>query len=317
MCVPKPRINSFFPDDVIECHRRVDRAAVAEIYVTGTSTRRVQRVVEKMGVSRLSKDQVSAITSSLDVDVDVQELCARLLDGTPAPYVWLDPPASSAAAGAASPPRPWSRPSAATRTAGGVLGVDVVETESHDSWLAFLREIRDRGLAAWSSSSRTPTRASSAPSARSSRAPRGSAAPVHLMRDCMREAGSWQLRRRVDRIVSQVFRWRDAVTVAAMYHAACDMLEECSPRAAAVMEEAEPKAPANLDFPPTHWKRLHTNNVQERTNREIKRRSRMVQVFTSTGLLVRLVGAVMRARDETWQKTRCFSEARTSDRYDE
>lgn len=49
------------------------------------------------------------------------------------------------------------------------------------------------------------------------------------MRDCMREAGSWQLRRRVGRIVSQVFRARDAATVAAMYHAACDMLEECCP----------------------------------------------------------------------------------------
>lgn len=317
MCVPKLRIGSFFPDDVIERHRRVDRAAVAEIYVTGTSTRRVQRVVEKMGVSRLSKDQVSAITSSLDVDVDVQELCARPLDGTPAPYVWLDATYVKCRRGGCVT-------SAAVVTAigrdadgRGVLGVDVVETESHDSWLAFLREIRDRGLAAWSSSSRTPTRASSAPSARSSRAPRGSAAPVHLMRDCMREAGSWQLRRRVGRIVSQVFRWRDAVTVAAMYHAACDMLEECSPRAAAVMEEAEPKALANLDIPPTHWKRLHTNNVQERTNREIKRRSRMVQVFPSTGLLVRLAGTVMCARDETWQKTRCFSEARTSDRYDE
>ena len=87
------------------------------------------------------------------------------------------------------------------------------------------------------------------------------------MRDCMREAGSWQLRRRVGRIVSQVFRGRDAATVTAMYHAACDMLEGCCPRAAAVLEEAEPDALAYLDFPPTHWKRLRTNNVQERTNR--------------------------------------------------
>ena len=69
------------------------------------------------------------------------------------------------------------------------------------------------------------------------------------------------------------------ITVTAMYHAACDMLEGCCPRAAAVLEEAEPDALTYLDFPPTHWKRLRTNNVQERTNREIKRRSRVVQVF--------------------------------------
>ena len=83
-----------------------------------------------------------------------------------------------------------------------------------------------------------------------------------------------------------------------MYHAACDMLAGCCPRAAAVLEEAEPDALAYLDFPPTHWKRLRTNNVQERTNREIKRRSRVVQVFPSTGSLVRLAGAVMCEQDE-------------------
>lgn len=58
------RSGSFFLEDVIERHQRVDRAlvaAVVEIYATGTNTRKVQRVAEKMGVSRLSKDQVSAI----------------------------------------------------------------------------------------------------------------------------------------------------------------------------------------------------------------------------------------------------------------
>ena len=140
---------------------------------------------------------------------------------------------------------------------------------------------------------------------------------VHLMRDCMREASSWQLRRRVGRIVSQVFRGRDAATVTAMYHAACDMLEGCCPRAAAILEEAEPDALAYLDFPPTHWKRLRTNNVQERTNREIKRRSRVVQVFPSTGSLVRLAGAVMCEQDEIWQESRYFSEARMNELYDD
>lgn len=140
---------------------------------------------------------------------------------------------------------------------------------------------------------------------------------VHLMRDCMREAGSWQLRRRVGRIVSQVFRGRDAATVTAMYHTACDMLEGCCPRAAAVLEEAEPDALAHLDFPPTHWKRLRTNNVQERTNREIKRTSPVVQVFPSTGSLVRLAGAVMCEQDEIWQESRYFSEARMNELYDD
>lgn len=74
--IPKLRSGSFFPEDVLERYQRVDRAlvaAVAEMYATGTSTRKVQRVAEKMGVSRLSKDQVSAIASSLDADIE--DLC--------------------------------------------------------------------------------------------------------------------------------------------------------------------------------------------------------------------------------------------------
>lgn len=89
--IPKLSSGRFFPEDVLERCQRVDRAlvaAVAEMYATGTSTRKVQRVAEKMGVSRLSKDQVSAIASSLDADIE--ELCARPLDGSPVPYVWLD-----------------------------------------------------------------------------------------------------------------------------------------------------------------------------------------------------------------------------------
>ena len=132
-----------------------------------------------------------------------------------------------------------------------------------------------------------------------------------------RGAGSRQLRRRVGRIVSQVFRGRDAATVTGMYHAACGMLEGCCPRAAAVLEEAEPDALAYLDFPPTHWKRLRTDNVQERTNREMRRRPRVVQVFPSTGSLARLAGAVMCEQDEMWQESRHLSGARMSEPCDD
>ena len=106
----------------------------------------MQRVAEKMGVSRLSKDQVSAIASSLDADIE--ELCARPLDGSPVPYVWLD-------ATYVKCRREGRVASTAVVTAIGcdaggwrrVLGVDVVDTESYDSRLAFLRAIRSRGAA--------------------------------------------------------------------------------------------------------------------------------------------------------------------------
>ena len=89
--IPKLRSVSFFPEDVVERYQRVDRAvvlAVAEMYATGTSTRKVQRVAEKLGISRLSKDQVSAIARNLDADV--AELLGRDLGESRTPYLWLD-----------------------------------------------------------------------------------------------------------------------------------------------------------------------------------------------------------------------------------
>lgn len=317
--IPKLRTGSFFPDDVIERYQRADRAlvaAVAEMYATGTSTRKVRRVAEKMGVSRLSKDQVSAIASNLDADIE--ELCARPLDGSPVPYVWLDATYVKCRRGGRVAST--AVVTAIGCDAGGwrrVLGVGVVDTESYDSWLAFLRKIRDRGV---SGVELVVSDAHAGLVAAAAEVFQGAAwqrCAVHLMRDCMREAGSWQLRRRVGRIVSQVFRGRDAATVTAMYHVACDMLEGCCPRAAAILEEAEPDALAYLDFPPSHWKRLRTNNVQERTNREIKRRSMVVQAFPSTASLVRLAGAVMCEQDEAWQESRYFSEAKMRELYDE
>ncbi len=310
--VPKLRAGSFFPEDVITRYQRVDRAlaaAVAETCATGTSTRKVQRVAERMGVSRLSKDQVSAIAR--DLDADVSELVGRDLSGSRVPYVWLD-------ATYVKCRREGRVASTAVVTAIGcdeggwrrAPGVSVVDTESYDSWLAFLRLVKGRGVAGVrlvvSDAHPGLVRALG-------EVFQGAAwqrCVVHLMRDCMREAGSRALRGRVGRILSPVFRGKDAPAVAAMYHVAVEMLESCCPRAARLLEEAEPDALAYLDFPASHWKRLRTNNLQERTNREIKRRSRVVQVFPSVASLERLAGAVMCEQDDLWADSRYFSEAR-------
>ena len=313
--VPKLRSGSFFPDDVIERYQRVDRALVAAVSAmcaTGTSTRKVQRVAEAMGVHRLSKDQVSAICESLDADVE--ELVGRPLGDGPVPYVWLDATYVKCRRGG-------HVASTAVVTAIGcdaegrrrVLGLAVVDTESYDSWAAFLRALRGRGVSGVrlvvSDAHKGLVRAIG-------EVFQGAAwqrCVVHLIRDCVREAGSRRLKRRVARILSPVFRAKDPAAAAAMYHAACDMLAECCPQAAGVLEEAEPDALAYLDFPASHWKRLRTNNVQERANREIKRRSRVVQVFPSERSLMRLVGAVMCDMDEAWSGRRYFSEARMAE----
>lgn len=146
--VPKPGQGSFFPEDLLTRYQRTDRAlvaAVAEMYSTGTSIRKVERVARKMGVEHLSKDQVSAIAR--DLDADVEELLSRDLGAARTPYLWLD-------ATYVRCRREGRVASTAVVTAigcdehgrGRVLGVSVVDTESYDSWRRFLEAISGRGV---------------------------------------------------------------------------------------------------------------------------------------------------------------------------
>jgi transposase-like protein len=195
--IPKLGVGSFFPDDVIGHCQRVDRAiaaAVSEIHATGTSTRKVQKVARAMGIGRLSEDQVSAIVGHLGSEVG--ELTGRPLGGVRMPCLWID--ATYVRCG-----RDRRVASTAVVTAIGrggdgwrhVLGPGVADTESYDSWLAFPRKVKARG------------------------------------------------------VEGDVLVTSDAL--------------------------------AHLGFPAGHWKRLRTNNVQERANRGMKRGSRVVQVFPS------------------------------------
>lgn len=283
--IPKLRSGSFFPEDVVERYQRVDRtvvAAVAEMYATGTSTRKVQRIAEKLGISRLSKDQVNAITQNLDADVT--ELLGRDLGESRTPYLWMD-------ATYVKCRRKGRVRSTAVVTAIGcdeegwwrVLGLSMAGTESCDSWLGFLRAIRDwgdRGVRLATSDARKDLAGAIEEVFQGASWQRCCA---YLMHDRVREAGSRALKRCVGRITSPVLRAKYAATARAMYHVACDTLRDCCRKAADVVEEAEPDALAYLAFPPSRWKRLRTNNVQERANREIKRRSRVVQGFRRRG----------------------------------
>lgn len=138
----KLRSGSFFPEDIVD---RAAVAAVAETYATGMSTRKVQRVAEKFGISKLSKDQVSAIAKNLDADV--AELLGRDLGESRTPYLWLDATYVKCRRGGRVC-------SIAVVTAIGcdegdwrrVLGLSVTDTESYGSWFGFLRSIKDRGV---------------------------------------------------------------------------------------------------------------------------------------------------------------------------
>lgn len=97
-------------------------------------------------------------------------------------------------------------------------------------------------------------------------------------------------------------------TVRELYRLACGQITDICPRAAGLLEDAEADALAYLDFPYTHHRHLRTNNVQERANRELKRRACVVQVFPSRKSLIRMLGAVFAEMDEDWASRRWFTE---------
>lgn len=114
-----------------------------------------------------------------------------------------------------------------------------------------------------------------------------------------------------------MFRAEDAATAGDMYHVVCDHAARALPQGRRRGRGGRARRAAYLAFPPSHWKRLRTNNVQERANREIKRRSRVVQVFPSERSLERLVGAVMCELDEQWSESRYFAYGKIQELYDE
>lgn len=147
--IPKLRHGTYYPEGMLARWSRVDTsvaAIVREMYVCGVSTRKVERVASKLGISSLSSSEVSSLCS--DLDAEVAEFRRRDLSGTPCCYLWLDATYMSCRVGS-------SVVSQGVVTAIGLgadgrkhfLGCDVVDTESEDSWAAFLGGLRERGLA--------------------------------------------------------------------------------------------------------------------------------------------------------------------------
>lgn len=308
--IPKLRRGSYFPDDLLVRYSRVDRAviaAVSEMVTNGVSTRKVERVATQMGIERMSASQVSRICETLDATVaDLQQ---RDLSEVTYPYIWLDATYIKCREGG-------HVSSCALVTAIGagadgyrrLLGLDAIDTESYAGWLAFLRSLRERGvnsvLCVTSDAHEGLRRAIEEvfPGAAWQRC------IVHLMRNAASCAPTRQKRMAVLAILHAVFAERDPALVRELYHLACEEISGFCPKAAELMEEAEADALAYLDFPYAHHRRLRTNNVQERANRELKRRSRVVQVFPSRRSLIRMLGAVFAEMDEDWASRRWFTE---------
>jgi putative transposase len=292
--IPKLRSGSFFPE-LLEPRRRIDKALWAVImraYITGTSTRKVDDLVKALGCdSGVSKSTVSRICKAIDDDVAV--LRSRRLDHQPFVYVWLD-------ATYVHVREHGQVVSKAVVIATGcradghreVLGVDVGNSENETFWTEFLRGLVDRGLGGVRlviSDAHAGLRAAIRRVLQDAGWQR---CRVHAKRNLLAVARHSQ-RQVISALISTIFVQPDGASARGQLRAVVDQLTEPAPQVAQRLQAMEDDLLAYTAFPPVHWSKIWSNNPIERLNRELKRRTDVVQIFPDPESVIRLVGALL------------------------
>ena len=294
VAIPKLREGSFWPG-LLEPRRRIDKALWAVImtaYITGTSTRKVDDLVKALGCdSGISKSTVSRICKEIDADVAL--LRTRRLDHQPFVYVWLDATYVHVRDGG-------QVVSKAIVIATGlrvdgrreILGLDVGDSENETFWTEFLRSLRDRGL---DGVQLVISDAHAGLKAAIRRVFQGAAwqrCRVHAMRNLL-AAAPHSHRAIIAALIRTIFAQPDPGAATTQLRAVVDQLRTIAPKVAERLEEAETDLLAYSAFPPAHWPKIWSNNPIERLNREIKRRTDVVQIFPNPESVIRLVGALL------------------------
>ena len=309
LAIPKLRSGSYYPGWILEPRRRAERAltqVVAECYVRGVSTRRVEGLVQTLGIEHLSKSQVSRMAS--DLDAEVAAFRNRPLDAGPYTYVWLDAMVQKV--------REAGRiQNVAVVIATGVnndghrevLGLDVITTEDGAGWLAFLRGLVARGL------SGTALVVSDAHvglvnAVRSTLGATWQRCRTHFMRNLLTRVPK-SAQALVATLVRSIFEQPDAEQVWAQHARVVQQLVEKFPEAAALLDEAAPDVLGFSAFPKEHWRQIWSNNPQERLNRELRRRTDVVGIFPNRDAVVRLVGSVLAEQHDEWAVVRRYMAA--------
>lgn len=311
--IPKLREGTYFPDDLVQRWSRTDTAlvsAVCDMWAAGVSTRKVEKVMADMGVESMSRSRVSRLCSGLDAEVSELRCCD--LSWQEWPYLWLDATyVPCREAGAARSTAIVSAVAAGMDGTRRVVALECVDCESYQSWRGFLLGLRERGI----EGVRLVISDAHSGLVRAIREVFAGAAwqrcIAHLERNVMDRC-----RRKGDgaaavAALKAAFAETDPALVRAGYSCAVDLLAEVDGPGAELLEEARPYALNYLAFPSEHRLWIRTNNIQERMNAEIKRRTRVVQVFPSVASLERLVGAVCCDQNDAWASSRNFIDRRT------
>ena len=310
LAIPKLRRGSYFPDWLLDPRRRAEKAlvaVVAECYVRGVSTRRVDGLVKTLGIESLSKSQVSRMAAELDEMVT--QFRNRPLDAGPYTYVWMDALSQKVREGGRII-------NVAVVIAVGVnrdghreiLGLDVITTEDGAGWLAFLRGLVARGLSGTSlvTSDAHPGLVDAVASTLV-----GSTwqrCRTHYMRNLLTRVPK-SAQSMVATLVRTIFEQPDAASVWAQHARVVEQLADRFPDAATHLAEAASDVLAFTAFPKEHWRQIWSNNPQERLNKELRRRTDVVGIFPNRDAVVRLVGAVLAEQHDEWAVARRYMAA--------
>jgi putative transposase len=296
--IPKLRKGSYFPG-FLEPRRMAEKALAAvvqEAYVQGVSTRSVDELVQAMGMSGISKSQVSRLCA--EIDDKVKTFLQRPLEGD-WPYLWID-------ATYVKVRQNGRIVSVAVIVAVGVngdgrreiLGMDIGPSEAETFWTAFLRKLARRGLRGVKlaiSDAHEGIKAAVAKVLHAS----WQRCRVHFMRNVLAHAGR-QGRRVVSAFIATAFAQDDAKSARAQWRRVADQLRPKLPKLAAFLDEAETDVLAYMSFPTQHRVKLHSTNPLERLNGEIKRRTDVVGIFPNEEAITRLVGAILLEQNDEW-----------------
>src|SRR5438477_11013466 len=297
LAIPKIRRGSYFPS-FLEPRRRSEQAlgsVVQQAYVCGVSTRKVDQLVESLGL-RISRSEVSRVCAGLDEQVEAFR--TRPLEGR-YPYLWLDAKVEKVRDGGRVARKCVVIAHAVHETGRReIIGLDVGEAETEAFWREFLRSLVKRGMVG------VRLAISDAHPGLKAALEQVLGCPwqrctVHFLRDCLGHARKDQ-HGLLAALIRPVFRAESGEEARRRLSEAVSQLERPLPKVAAMLDEAEDDILAFYQLPAEHWSKLRSTNPLERFNREIGRRTDVVGIFPDDASLIRLVSMLAIEANDEW-----------------